>query len=87
MIYGVYAIRDQLVGFGNPSIAVNDEVAERQFQIIVNDSNNSISVSPKYYDLYKIGEYDDETGALKPLDLPQMLLTGLSVKKGDKDGV
>lgn len=86
MIYGVYSIRDQLVGFGQPTIAVNDEVIQRQFKILVNDPNNTISLAPKYYDLYKIGTYDDETGKLEALKQPEMMLTATSCKEVS-DGV
>lgn len=88
MKYGVYAIRDQLVGYMQPTIAVNDDVALRQFSVLINQdkSGTLLTATPQYFDLYKIGEYDDDDGSLKAVKPVQLVVTGISVKKGEPDG-
>lgn len=83
----MYAIRDQLVGFLTPSLAENDDAAIRQFSVLINqDTGTLLASTPQYFDLYKIGEYDMDDGKLIPLKDKQLLVTGLSVVKGEKDG-
>ena len=87
MKYGVYSIRDQLVGYMNPTVAANDDAAIRYFTMLVNDpSGTMVSSQPQYFDFYKIGEFDLEKGTLTPFKELELLVTGLSVKKGDYDG-
>lgn len=57
MIYGVYSVKDVLVGFNNPFIMVNDEVAKRAF--INNTKGKAEAVD---LELYRLGLFDDQTG-------------------------
>ena len=86
MKYGMYAIRDQLVGYLSPSLAKNDDVAIRQFSMMINgDEGTLLATSPQYFDLYKVGEFDEEKGELIPKKPIELVVTGLSIKKGDTD--
>ena len=86
MKYPVYTFRDQLVGYGSPFVQRNDDTAIRQFAMMINDpSGTTVSEYPQYYDLYRIGEFDDDTGLIVPLDAPELVVTGLSVKKGNNE--
>lgn len=80
MMKRLYAIRDQLVGFKDPFVLVNDSVAQRAFATFVNDGKSDLYENPKYYDLYFIGEFDDEKGVLKKAE-PTLICSALSVKK------
>lgn len=80
MKLGVYALKDVKVGFWKPFTQPNDAVAQREFDNLVNASNDSFIVQ-NYEDLelYKLGEFDDETGVLK--SKVRYMLKGVDVKK------
>lgn len=64
MIQRLYAIKDQLSTFKAPFIMVNDRVAEREFKAIVNDQRSGLYYAPNYFDLFYVGDFDDETGKI-----------------------
>lgn len=70
MIYGVYAIRDVRTGFLQPSFDVNDQAAMRNFSHAVVNSPDLLSSFSADFSLYKIAEYDTDSGRISPLDLP-----------------
>lgn len=74
------AMRDQLTGFMNPFPVVNEGVAKRDFKIVINDKDQKLYYNPAHFDLYRIGDFDTETGVLVPCD-PEIIVTGLSVKE------
>lgn len=75
----VYAIRDALNGFGSPFIDSNDASAKRNFAYAVNNNGDTMSFSPKDYDLYRLGEFDHESGAFVLLPCPVMVCSAMSV--------
>lgn len=75
----VYAIRDVAVGFGSPFVDVNDASARRNFAFAVNNNGDTMSFSPKDYDLYKLGEFDHESGTFDLLSVPVLVVTGANV--------
>ena len=75
----VYAIRDAATGFGSPFVDVNDASARRNFAFAVNNNGDTMSFAPKDYDLYKLGEFDHESGTFDLLPCPQMVVAGTSV--------
>lgn len=75
----VYVIRDALNGFGAPFIDSNDFAAKRNFAFAVNNNGDTMSFSPKDYDLYKLGEFDHESGAFELLPVPVMVCSAVSV--------
>lgn len=80
MKYPVYAVRDVHVGFNAPMTDINDQTAIRGFAYAINNSGADImNFMPKDYDLYKLAEFDSETGRIEPLDVPQLVVTGTSV--------
>lgn len=78
MKYPVYCIRDVKVGF-RPEFLIqqNDATAIRGFSYAVNN-DGMMNFSPKDYDLYKIGEFDLETGNFQS-QLPDIICSGVSV--------
>ena len=86
MMRPVFSVRDQMVGFNDPFIAVNQQVAERDFTNVVNNPNGRIYLNPNHYDLYRIGDFDTEKGILIPSE-PELILTGMSVKKGNENEI
>lgn len=81
MKFFVYAIRDVHTGFLTPTFEVNDNVAMRNFNHAVNNSDSVLFTSMKDFDLYRIGEYDSETGRITPLDLPVVLMSATDCLK------
>ena len=73
-------MRDHMTGYMNPFVATNEGVAKRDFKILVNDRDQKLAFNPQDFDLYKLGEFDTETGKIKPCE-PDLLVTGLSVFK------
>lgn len=59
MIYPVYSYKDEMIGFGTPTLNINDNVAMRDFREAM--KNNAHAGD---YALYKIGMYDTDTGVL-----------------------
>lgn len=68
MKYGLYSIRDLLTGFTGVSVDINDASARRNFAHAVNRSDSLFNSHPEHYVLYKVGEFDSETGVIIPCD-------------------
>lgn len=69
MKYGVYCIRDSLVGFLTPTLEPSDPVAMRNFAMAVDSSKRDRSLMafrPSDFILYRIAEFDTDTGELDP---------------------
>lgn len=83
MTYPVYCIRDQKVGF-QPQIIVevSDQSAIRGFSYSINGNQGIMNYSPADFDLFKIGEFDTETGKIDSV-IPVNICSGISVY-GDK---
>lgn len=64
MKYPVYAIRDVHTGFMSPTIDQNDSAAIRNFEHAVMQSASLMNSHPEHYGLYKIGEFDSDTGMI-----------------------
>lgn len=80
MKYPIYAVRDVHVGFNQPMTDLNDNCAQRNFAYAINNPGNGVmNFSPKDYDLYKIGEFDTESGFIVPEAVPVLIVTGQSV--------
>ena len=73
MLHKMYSIRD-LKGeiFNTPFPAPTHAAAERNFEQVVRDPKTTIAQYPSDYDLYYIGDYDDNTGLMHPLQVPQL---------------
>lgn len=69
--------------FLTPVLFQNENVALRWFKGVVNskEQNEVIYNNPQDFELWKLAEYDNNTGAIIP-DIEKMA-TGLSVKKGE----
>lgn len=82
MILKMFSIRDMKSELFNPPFyAITLGEAERNFQSLVNDKQASINQYPEDYDLYYVGEYDNNTGKTQPLDTPQHLVKAVQLLK------
>lgn len=65
MIMGLYSVKDKLLGFAPPVTVENDKAAIRWFESIMATKKESDKVDTKYWDLYKVGSFDTDTGEIK----------------------
>lgn len=61
----IYSIKDTKIGFMSPFYLQNDGVAIREFTNARNESaKNAVNTNPEDKELWCLGEYDDQTGAI-----------------------
>lgn len=81
MLLKAYSIRDQKGEvFNNPFFQKTHGEAERSFKQAVNDDQTTISKYPEDFDLYYLGEYNDQTGVFQSLDTPQHIAKAIALK-------
>lgn len=78
MKYPIYSYRDTKVGFMPPQCDQTEQAAVRGFGFAVNGNNGIMNYSPADFDLYKLGEFDTETGNIEAI-MPQFIVNGASV--------
>lgn len=78
MKYGIYSIRDKLAGYMSLTLEKSDAIATRGFTTLVNTSDTVLSANPGDYDLYKVGEFDSESGVIESC-VPSFVCSGGSV--------
>lgn len=81
MKFGVYAVRDVKSGFQTPTCQVNDAVAIRGFASAVMQSDSVLFTHASDFALYKIADFDADSGKITPLDLPLELIQASSCLK------
>lgn len=65
MKMSIYSLKDRKGSFANPYIMQNTEQAIRDVKTAVNENKgNILNKYPEDFELYKIGEFDTETGAI-----------------------
>lgn len=74
----IYSIRDVHTGFMTPTVDQNDASAMRNFAHAVMNSASLMNSHPKDYSLYKIGEFDIETGAISGC-MPELVTDAFSL--------
>lgn len=74
MKFGIYCVRDVKSGFQTPTAQVNDAVAVRGFASAVINSDSVLFTHASDFALYKVGEFDTDTGHITSLDLPVELM-------------
>lgn len=80
MKYPMYSIRDAKVGFMTPTIDQNDASAARNFEHAVHNAASLMNSHPGDYALYKIGEFDTESGAVTGC-MPEHVIDAVGVVK------
>lgn len=66
MKFSIYAIRDIYTGFMSPTCDANDSAAVRNFQHAVMQPHSLMHSHPQDYSLYKVGEFETDTGEVTP---------------------
>lgn len=86
MIYKVFAIRDTKSCFMSPVVDINEQSAIRNFDRAVHAGDQSlIAYAPGDFDLYCIGEYNDQSGELVPKNPVIFICNGASLIGGKSD--
>lgn len=72
MTLKIFSIRDSKAEvFNTPFFQKTHGEAERTFKELANDEKSMICKYPEDYDLYYLGEYNDQNGLISPLPTPQ----------------
>lgn len=80
----LYSIRDLKTGFLPPFTDKNDETAIRGFVYALNKPGTLEYSNIQDYDLFKVGQFDSETGYLEPIT-PDLIYSGASILRGEKN--
>lgn len=75
----LYSYRDALVGFGPIMVESNERTAIRGFSYAINNATGTMNFAPKDYDLFYIGEFDTDTGAIAAAPVASLVVNGSSV--------
>lgn len=73
MITGLYAIKDSKSTFMPCTVDVNDATAVRNFEHAVRQPDSLLASHPNDFALYIVGEYDNQTGEIFPVNPPRQL--------------
>lgn len=77
----MFTIKDQKAQvYNTPFFQKSPGEAERSLKSLTNDNQSLISKYPEDFDLYLIGEYDDQTGMMTSLDTPQHIVKAINLK-------
>lgn len=87
MIYNVYSVRDDLVGFTQVLLEQSDQVAVRNFSSSVLTATSLYTTHPDDFTLCRVGQFDSETGVLNPLSAPESLISAGSVLRKEHSHV
>nr|DAW56678.1 MAG TPA: DNA binding protein [Microviridae sp.] len=79
MIYGLYCMKDEKVGYLTVTQDVNDYSAMRNFKYSISKSDSFASFSKNDFKLYKLGTFDNSTAEIVLEPTPTLLLSGDSV--------
>lgn len=84
----VYAVKDEMTGFGSPMVYENGQVALRDFAAAAKDPTTTINKWKEDYALYRIGQYNPEYGYFVSEDEPILVIRAKNVVSEEvvKDG-
>lgn len=78
MTYGVYSFRDNKTSFGQIWYDRSDDAAKRGFSVMIGNDVMMRQFSSDF-DLFKIAEFDSETGQIDPVWPIEYLCNGNAV--------
>lgn len=80
----IFTIRDdKAAAYLPPFYARQNGEAIRMFQDSLTNSQTNFSKWPADFVLFELGEYNEETGVITPLDAPKALGNGLDFKPAE----
>lgn len=87
MIYNVYSVRDDLVGFTQVLLEQSDQVAIRAFSSSVLTATSLYTTHPDDFVLCRVGQFDAQSGILTPLSAPEPLISAGAVLRKERSNV
>lgn len=76
----MYAVHDMKAEmYMRPFCADSLAIAVRSFENEVKEPGAPLNKNPEDYNLFKVGEYDSETGVITPCVTPQHVISAMSV--------
>lgn len=73
----ICSVHDKCVQlYGAPIAVRNEGDGIRMFSDEVSRDGSVFHAHPEHYDLYALGEFDDESGLLEVFPLPRLLIAG-----------
>lgn len=76
MTYGVFSYRDNKSSFGQIWYDRSVDAAKRGFAMMVNQPDGIMGFAPSDFDLFKVAEFDSETGQLDPIWPIEFIVNG-----------
>lgn len=80
----LFAIKDNKVGFLAPMVDDNENTAIRNFKYAVSN-NDILNFAPSDFDLFRIGEFDTDSGIITALSSPDFICNGINVKEKEDE--
>ncbi len=74
MILNLYSVRDKLVGYTGPIAMKDNKVAIRWFEAFCKQKRENEYTEAKYFDLYRVGEFNTDNGEINELPVSKMEL-------------
>jgi len=76
-MHAICSVYDQKARFFSaPFTSMTTDTATRDFVRAVTDSRGMVDKFPQDYELYCIGQFNDETGHVIPFEIPVLLTRG-----------
>ena len=79
MIYPIFVMKDLKKGFMSPTVDLNEASALRTFHMAMIDDHSVIKVHHEDFALYKIGEFDSESGVIDAYSSPVFIADASSL--------
>ena len=80
MILKAFSIRDSKGEIYHPPFyKPTHGLAEREFQDLTKDDKSQVNKHPEDFDLFHIGEYDDQSGKFTSLATPQHMIKAIDL--------
>lgn len=78
----MYSMHDAATGiFHKPIYQTTEKEALRTFSTTVNQPGSPMFNFPEHYDMYYLGEYDDNTGLMNCLPTPKFIAKAIQFRK------
>lgn len=83
MKFGLYSIKDAKTGFMTPVLEQGDPAALRNFSAAVNQSDSLLHQYPNDFALYKVANFDTDTG-IDPVLAPILIVDASEVLRNER---
>ena len=84
----IYSILDKIPGvYSNPFYLKSNAVALREIKYLINEDKqqNIFNTNIKDKALYCLGQFNEETGIIKPLDKPEFIINLIDLKEDSNE--